>query len=148
MLQEESVFSSPQSCWSRQCPKSHICYHCNEGENRITLNGWASRVHTALCLVSSGKSYEIVVPLLVAFKLYLPFWDDAVMMFSVKIYGFFFFLFYEELEEEGEYALCFSMAKLSHSPVQKGSAGMGTWWLGWHCWKTCLLIQILTLLDK
>lgn len=47
-------------------------------------------------------------------------------MFSVKIYGFFFFLFYEELEEEGEYALCFSMSKLSHSPVQKGSAGMGT----------------------
>lgn len=39
------------------------------------------------------------------------------MVFSAKIYGFFL---NEELEEEGVYTLCFSMAKVSHSPVQKG----------------------------
>lgn len=44
------------------------------------------------------------------------------MMFSVTINGFFFFN--EGLEEEGDYALCFIMAKSSHSPVLRGSAGM------------------------
>lgn len=44
------------------------------------------------------------------------------MTFSVTIRGFFL---EEQLQGAGEYALYFSVAKLSHSPVQKGSVGMG-----------------------
>ena len=52
------------------------------------------------------------------------------MMFSVTIRGFFL---EEQLQGAGEYTLCFRVAKPSHSPVQKGSAGTGHGCLGWDC---------------
>jgi len=44
------------------------------------------------------------------------------MMFRGTICGLFL---EEQLQGAGEYALCFSVAKLSHSPGQKGSDAWG-----------------------
>lgn len=143
MLQQESVFCSHRAVEAK-CPKSHVCYHSNERENRIMLNRWTSHVHTSLFLGSVGKSYEIVVHVLVAFRLYLSFWDDTVMMFSVRIYGFVNFFLMKNWKRKESMPFASAWLNWVIKPLlQRGSAGMGHWCLGWHCWKTCLHIQIL-----